>query len=141
VLLSILQQLNHRQPRDRIDQARRYRGKRLEDEPALAESRMRNDQAGLVDDGVTEQYQIQIERSRRVDEGTRAAARALDREQLVENLARRPRRLPHRRGIQEERLVADDTDRFGFVIVRDAQIVEEGAKTGNGEVEMRAPVA
>ena len=54
-----------RQSADRVAQVRRQLRQRTEHEEALAKSRMRHLQPGLVDDLVAEQHQIEIQGSRR----------------------------------------------------------------------------
>ncbi len=66
---------------------------------------MRNLETGIVDDLLTRQNQIQIERTRSTLMRPRAPGSCLDRTQRLEQLAGRQRRLPHAHRIQIRRIV------------------------------------
>src|SRR5689334_17021850 len=70
------EQLSDGLPRHRIDHVGRDRRQRLEDEPPLAQSRMRNVDAGLVDHSVARENQVEVEGPRCVDVWTLATAPA-----------------------------------------------------------------
>jgi len=100
-------QLRHRSSRHRISPVGRDLGQRLQYESPLSEPRVRHDETRCIDDFVVVQNQIQIECPRRTRVRAFATEALLDVEQRDENLSRRQRRLPHRRGVQENRLIAD----------------------------------
>src|SRR5439155_9328224 len=112
------QQVSNSQTRHRIDELRRDFRERTEHERALAESWMRHREAGLVDDAIPIQNEIEIERPRRAGERPLAAALALDRLQRFEELARGQAGLADDRAVQERRLDAD-ADGLGVVPARD----------------------
>ena len=68
-----------------------------------------------VDDAVTEQDQVEIQRPRRPGVGPFAARFPLNRQQLAEQRAGIERRLPDRDGVQKTRLITGHADRIGFV--------------------------
>ena len=76
---------------------------------------MRHAEVRFVDDGVTEQDQVEIQRPRGACVGALAARFPLNRQQLAEQRAGIERRLPDRDGVQKTRLVARHADRIGFV--------------------------
>ena len=88
---------------------RRFRPAASEDERAVAEPRVRHRQAGLVDDAVAVEDQVEIERPRRARERPVAAALAFDGEQRFEQLpgreraSSRPRRRSGRRAARRRR--------------------------------------
>jgi len=106
----VQEQIGDRSPADRIDESGRDLGERLEHESPLAEARMRNGQAGLVQHGIPEENQIEVERARRVRVRPLTASRLLGRQQRLEQRSRRHRRLADRGRIQEQRLRTGDAD-------------------------------
>ncbi len=76
---------------------------------------MRHGELRLVDDAVTEQDQVEIQRPRGPGVGPLAARFPLNRQQLAEQRAGIERRLPDRDGVQKTRLITGHADRFGFV--------------------------
>jgi hypothetical protein len=98
-------ELHDRLASDRIDQVGRNRGERLEDEGAFAEARVRHSKAGFVDDFVTCEDEVQIERPRRIRAGPRAAVTLFDGQKRIEELARRARRAADARCVEIEGIV------------------------------------
>ena len=86
-------------------------GQRVKHEPPLPESRMRNGEARLVDDGGTEQDEIEVEGAGRAGIRPLAARRLLDGQQQVEQRPRLALPVADRGAVQEQRLLAD-ADRF-----------------------------
>ena len=128
-------------PADRIPQIRRNRGERFQNEPPLAEARMRHGQARLVQHGVAQQNQIEIQRARRVHVRPRAAALQLERLQRLQNCPSRERRVADKRGIQVHRLRAGDAHGDRVVVPGNVDVGEEGTKLRDGVVEVGAPIA
>ena len=71
----------------------------------------------------------------------RAAALLLDGEQRLEQIARRHARLPHGRGVQEQRLRPRRAHWNGVVEPRHAKVAEKLAEAGDGVIEMGGAVA
>lgn len=90
---------------------------------------MWNPQAGLVDDLVAEEQQIQIDRARS-EPGpfARAPEVALDRQEALEELARSEVGLDSRRGVEEARLV-EKANRFRLHECRDRRNLDRGVST------------
>jgi hypothetical protein len=109
-------QLADRLAGHRIAQLGRNFGERFQHEPPIPEPRMWYLQTWYIDDGISKQHQIEIERPRSVDIRAPAIARALDFQQRVQQVARRQRRYAHSRGVQEHRLLVRDADRCRIVI-------------------------
>src|SRR5262249_2692300 len=114
---------------------------RLQHEPALAEPRVRDDQAGFLNHPIAEQDQIQVERARRVRRRPLPPALLLDPEERVEELARRQLGKTDRRGVEIHRLRSDDAERHRRVIARDSEMPEQAAKAGHRVIEVRDAVA
>lgn len=112
--LSLLEKFSDGLPRRRILQVRSNFGERLEDEAALAETRVRHDQARLVERGITKQQEVEIQAAGSVRVGALAAPLLLDGQQRLEQVPRRHRCLPDRRGVQEKRLRTRCTHGDGF---------------------------
>src|SRR5207237_2564652 len=98
-------QLHDRFSCDGIDQVGRNRGERLQDEYALAETRMRHSKPRLVDDLIACENEVEIECPRRIRARARATVALFDSEKRVEQLARRARRAADARGVQIEGIV------------------------------------
>jgi hypothetical protein len=92
------------QPGDRIAQIGSHGRQRLEDEPPLAEPRVRHAQPGLVEDVVPREDEIDVERAGRVRPRPRAPVRALDGVQRVEDFARAERAVADAGGVEERRI-------------------------------------
>jgi len=102
---------------------------------------VRDAQVRLIDDGIAEQDQIEIERPRRTRVRPLAAGLIFD---LLQRSQQLPRVEPAVAGddrIQETRLMIGDADRIGFVNRRDLEVFEEFAEAAHGEIKMRAAVA
>jgi hypothetical protein len=143
VLLSgnILEELGDRLSGDGIHHVRGNLDQRLEYEAPLAKTRVRHDQAGFVDGGITIQQEIEIEAARSVRIGTLAAPLVFDGQQGLEQFARRHRRLPYRRGIPEERLGTGRTHGNGVAEPRYAKASKDVPETGDCVVEVIGPIA
>src|SRR4029077_10946871 len=92
----------------RNDEARSQLSERVEDEPALVHTRVRDGEARLVDRLVAVDKKVEIERPRPELAGDANPAEALlDGEQPVEELARAERGLERGHAVEEARLLAD----------------------------------
>ena len=107
---SAFEEFGYRLPGDRILHVRGNFGERLEHESPLAEARVRHDQPGLVDGGITEEHEVEIQAARCIQVGTLATPLVFDGQQRFEELVCRHRRLPYCCGIQEQRLRTRRTD-------------------------------
>src|SRR5262245_35359660 len=116
-------------------------GQRLEDEGPLAESRVRHDESGLVDDLATVEDQIEVERARRVPVGTLPPEALLDREESVQQGARRQRRGADDGRVQVPGLWRGSADRRSVVKGRGPNAAEERAELSDGARERRCAVA
>src|SRR5439155_8443943 len=115
------------------DEAGSQLGERLEDEAPLVQARVRDGEPGLVDHLVAVQEKVEIERPRAVLVGdANAAETLLDREQPVEELARREARLQLDGSVEERRLLAD-SHRFRLAQGRDAD--DLGSRLGPERVD------
>jgi len=93
---------------------------RLEREATLLQARVGNLQAGLVDDLVAVQQEVEVDRPRAAWRSCAGAAEGLlDLEEPVEQVSRRKARVDRHRAVQEARLVGDP-NRVGHAKARDA---------------------
>ena len=88
---------------------------RLEDESAVAQSRMRNAQLGRVDDPVVEEQQVEIQRPLAPSDRPDAAELRFDLLQHAKQSKRVEGRLEQRRGVQEHPLARRAAHRLGLV--------------------------
>ena len=96
-------------------------------------ARVRHGQVGLVDHGVAVEEQVEIDRPRAEARALpRAAERALDLEEALEQLVRRELRLERRDAVEERGLV-DVADGVGLAEPRDGTELDAGL--GGKEVE------
>ena len=88
---------------------------RLEHEASLAKSRMRHDETGFVDGGVTEQQEVEIQAAWSIRVWALATPLVFNGQQGFEQLVCRHHRLPYRCGVQEQRLRTRRADGNGLV--------------------------
>ena len=123
-LRQIVQQPPHRSPCDRITQIGCDLRERLEDEPPIAKTGVRDRHTRRVNNPIAVENQIEIERARRAWRRPRAAALALQCEQQLDELRRVEIRPSGDRGIQVRRLRVWNIDRIGFENRRRSEIGE-----------------
>jgi hypothetical protein len=138
VLPELREQFRHRLSCRRVAQPRGDRRERLQDETPLAETRVRNDEAGLVDDQIAEQHEVQIERTRGTLKRPFAASRALDGLQGTKQVARGQPSASNRCGVQERGSGSVDWRRL--VERRRDEIQQQAAQFDQRELEMRPAV-
>ena len=101
---------------------------------------MRDAEVRLVDDLVTVQNQIEVERPRRARPRARTAEMLFDVESPGQTVAGRKRRSARRGGVQEARL-STHSDRIGFMERRDTQVVDRGRQFRQRPAQMAFPIA
>jgi hypothetical protein len=129
------QELAHGLARLGIDPVACDLGQRFEYEEPIAEPGVRHPQSRFIDDFLVVENQIQVKRARSAFKRSCSPALALDREQGVENFARREPRLAHDGTVQEVRLRID-SDGSRLMPGRDLDAAENAAEAMNGEREM-----
>lgn len=116
-------QLAYGLPGQRIDPVGGDLGQGIEHEGALAKAWMRDDELGLVNHGVAEQNQIEVQRSWRAGVRPLSAEGTLDAEEVRQEGTRRERRFPGDGSVQEPRL-RGYSDGIRVVECRPAQVGE-----------------
>ena len=90
-----------------VDEIRSHFRERFEHETAGSESRVRHHHLLRVDDQVTNQYEVEVERARSPDERSLPSTLVLNRLKLVQQLLRWDSRPADHSPVQKARLVAD----------------------------------
>src|SRR5829696_5669187 len=134
-----LPQLPHCQAADRILHLPGDLCQRREDEGAVAKTRVRHPQSGLVDDRSAIEHQVEVERPRSSVERTIAAALRLECQQDSEQLLSREVREARSGPVQENGLRAD-ANGIGIDERGDAELGEEGTEVIDSEGEMRGAI-